>query len=345
MTVFQRPTVRAGWCDAGTPGAANDIVDPDVQTSSAFVAAGWTNTATPPARQFFNWVLNYVTDGIRYLCQQGTPDWSAAETYDVAATALGPDNKIYTSLQTNNTNHTPATSPTWWGPPLVPTASAADNTAKIANTAFVTGAVATSLTAAEAFTTSAVSGLAPLASPALTGTPTAPTPLAGDNTTKLATTAFVQTALNAGVGSTYAAYAASGSTTASNLSNLIGVAVLAAGTYRAKFSAQVNVGGTSNGIYSTEVTGSGIAAIGSANCIAHAEPTGGGPGSFAIGNGTNNTWAPTGPVNQQSGAVTSYFMAEALFSVSGATTVEFQATYSAANATWQNMTLDLIRVA
>lgn len=38
---------------------------------------------------------------------------------------------------------------------------------------------------------------APLASPALTGTPTAPTPTAGDSTTKVATTAFVQTAIAA----------------------------------------------------------------------------------------------------------------------------------------------------
>jgi hypothetical protein len=37
---------------------------------------------------------------------------------------------------------------------------------------------------------------APLASPALTGTPSAPTPTAGDNTTKLATTAFVQNAVS-----------------------------------------------------------------------------------------------------------------------------------------------------
>lgn len=41
------------------------------------------------------------------------------------------------------------------------------------------------------------SGLAPLASPALTGTPTAPTPTAGDSTTQIATTAFVQTAVQA----------------------------------------------------------------------------------------------------------------------------------------------------
>lgn len=37
----------------------------------------------------------------------------------------------------------------------------------------------------------ALDGKAPLASPALTGTPTAPTPASGTNTTQLATTAFV----------------------------------------------------------------------------------------------------------------------------------------------------------
>lgn len=45
------------------------------------------------------------------------------------------------------------------------------------------------------YTVSQVTGAAPLASPALTGTPTAPTQIAGDNTTKLATTSFVQTAI------------------------------------------------------------------------------------------------------------------------------------------------------
>lgn len=40
---------------------------------------------------------------------------------------------------------------------------------------------------------------APLASPRLTGSPTAPTPTAGSNNTQLATTAFVQNAVNAAV--------------------------------------------------------------------------------------------------------------------------------------------------
>lgn len=45
--------------------------------------------------------------------------------------------------------------------------------------------------ATTAFVTTATTGLAPLASPAFTGTPTAPTATAGTNTTQLATTAFV----------------------------------------------------------------------------------------------------------------------------------------------------------
>lgn len=44
-----------------------------------------------------------------------------------------------------------------------------------------------------------LSVLAPLASPAFTGTPTAPTPAAGDNTTKISTTAFVTAAITSAI--------------------------------------------------------------------------------------------------------------------------------------------------
>lgn len=46
-----------------------------------------------------------------------------------------------------------------------------------------------------------LSAYAPLASPALTGTPTAPTPASGDNSTALATTAYVDAAVAAAGGS------------------------------------------------------------------------------------------------------------------------------------------------
>jgi len=76
------------------------------------------------------------------------------------------------------------------------TAQVATNTTNIASNEAAIVAETARAEAAEAL-------LAPLASPALTGTPTAPTPGAGDNTTKLATTAFVQTrggALHNGTG-------------------------------------------------------------------------------------------------------------------------------------------------
>jgi len=59
----------------------------------------------------------------------------------------------------------------------------------------VTSAVQTQLDSKLA-TTTAASTYAPLASPALTGTPTAPTATAGTNTTQVATTAFVKTAVD-----------------------------------------------------------------------------------------------------------------------------------------------------
>lgn len=128
----------------------------------------------------------------------------------------------------------PLASPTFTGVPAGPTASGGTNTTQLATTAFVqaalsggavtsiagtsgqitasasTGAVTLSLPStitgvttisSLAITESQVTGLttalallAPLASPALTGVPTAPTATAGTNTTQLATTAFVTSA-------------------------------------------------------------------------------------------------------------------------------------------------------
>ena len=55
----------------------------------------------------------------------------------------------------------------------------------------------------------ALDAKAPLASPAFTGMPTAPTPTAGDDSTKIATTAFVKAAVDAGGGAEYALIQAS----------------------------------------------------------------------------------------------------------------------------------------
>lgn len=102
----------------------------------------------------------------------------------------------------------PTDSPPLTGTPTTPTAATDTNTTQIASTAFVLGQAGNSLPLVDS--TAAVgtslrysrmdhvhptdATRAPLASPALTGVPTAPTASPGTNTTQLATTAFVEAA-------------------------------------------------------------------------------------------------------------------------------------------------------
>ncbi|MGK2740534.1 phage tail protein [Tepidicaulis sp. LMO-SS28] len=106
----------------------------------------------------------------------------------------------------------PIASPAFTGHPTAPTQAPGNNSTRLANTAFVQAALAAlvdsspaaldtlnELAAAlgddpnfAATVTAALAAKAPLASPALTGEPTAPTQSAADDSTKLATTAFVQ---------------------------------------------------------------------------------------------------------------------------------------------------------
>ena len=101
----------------------------------------------------------------------------------------------------------------------------------------------------------AVATKADLASPAFTGSPTAPTPTAGDNDTSVATTAFVQTALSAiyPVGSIYTNAAVS-----TNPFTLLGF-----GTWTAFGAGRVMVGFDSgNALFDTaEETGGSADAI------------------------------------------------------------------------------------
>lgn len=105
-----------------------------------------------------------------------------------------------------DTTRAPLASPTFTGTPASVTAAVDTNTTEIATTAFV---IAQASTATPIIDGTAAVGIslryargdhvhptdstrAPLASPALTGTPTAPTPTGSDNSTKIATTAFVK---------------------------------------------------------------------------------------------------------------------------------------------------------
>lgn len=85
----------------------------------------------------------------------------------------------------------PLASPAFTGSPTAPVADAGDSSTRIATTSFAT-AVANAVVASERSRAQAVEAtLAPLASPAFTGSPTAPTPAVSDASTRIATTSFV----------------------------------------------------------------------------------------------------------------------------------------------------------
>jgi len=117
----------------------------------------------------------------------------------------GPTCSTITSAYVDSSIATSA-SPALTGTPTAPTAALNTNTTQLATTAFVLGqagsatpsmdgtvAVGTSNTYARGdHVHPSDTSRAPLASPGLTGTPTAPTPSSGDNSTKIATTAYVR---------------------------------------------------------------------------------------------------------------------------------------------------------
>lgn len=144
---------------------------------------------------------------------------AALDTLNELAAALGNDPNFATTMTNQLALKAPLASPALTGSPTAPTAAAATSTTQIATTAFVQLVTAAAITALKGAAPSALDTLselaaainndpdfyntvssqlalkAPLASPALTGSPTAPTAAATTNNTQIATTAFVKTAL------------------------------------------------------------------------------------------------------------------------------------------------------
>jgi hypothetical protein len=85
-----------------------------VQPSQAQIDAGWPESSTPPARQYFNWLFYFCTLGVRYLSQRGLPDWNSGELYQLNARVIGDDGNTYVSIQNSNSGNTPSTSGSWW---------------------------------------------------------------------------------------------------------------------------------------------------------------------------------------------------------------------------------------
>ncbi|ASQ70095.1 phage tail protein [Escherichia coli] len=151
--------------------------------------------------------------------QKGLVQLSSETNSDSETMAATP--KAVKSVKDLADTKAPIESPSLTGTPTTPTAAQGTNSTQIANTAFVKEAITALINGAPGtldtlkeiaaainndpnFSTTINNALAlkaPLASPALTGIPTAPTAAQGTNNTQIATTAYVRAAISALVGS------------------------------------------------------------------------------------------------------------------------------------------------
>ncbi|EGZ1013416.1 phage tail protein [Escherichia coli] len=151
--------------------------------------------------------------------QKGLVQLSSETNSDSETMAATP--KAVKSVKDLADTKAPIESPSLTGTPTTPTAAQGTNSTQIANTAFVKAAITALINGAPGtldtlkeiaaainndpnFSTTINNALAlkaPLASPALTGIPTAPTAAQGTNNTQIATTAYVRAAISALVGS------------------------------------------------------------------------------------------------------------------------------------------------
>ncbi|EHT7860573.1 tail fiber protein [Escherichia coli] len=151
--------------------------------------------------------------------QKGLVQLSSETNSDSETMAATP--KAVKSVKDLADTKAPIESPSLTGTPSAPTAAQGTNSTQIANTAFVKAAITALINGAPGtldtlkeiaaainndpnFSTTVNNALAlkaPLASPALTGIPTAPTAAQGTNNTQIATTAYVRAAISALVGS------------------------------------------------------------------------------------------------------------------------------------------------
>lgn len=192
VPTFTATTGTGNFVRANSPaltGAPTSTTPPANDNTTAIATTAWVQTNAP-----------------------GTPPATVPPLMDGTA-AVGVATKYAREdhVHPTDTSRAPLASPTFTGDPKAPTPTAGDNDTSIATTAFVTGAITTAVVPASAnpLMNGAVAvgvstkyaredhvhpvdtSRAPLNSPSLTGVPLSTTPAFGDNSTKIATTAFV----------------------------------------------------------------------------------------------------------------------------------------------------------
>lgn len=201
-TVLNTKSPIASPVFTGNPQAPTPALT-DSDTSIA--TTGFTNTIVGQLRANVAANVATLTDAINLRANIANPVFTGVPlaptaAVETASTQIATTAFVTRAVENLNVATTavmvtkaPLLSPALTGVPTAPTASYLQNTTQIATTAFVQ-AVATNLntvlTANAAVQGAAIALRATIASPAFTGTPTAPTPTGQDSSSRIATTAF-----------------------------------------------------------------------------------------------------------------------------------------------------------
>ena len=146
-----------------------------IATGSKIISSEW------------NAVIENVAERTQFLRRRGICDWDSTLSYAVGD-FVQVAGVVYKALSTN-ANKAPSSNPTYWEKCLMVAGEIAYTKAPEANGTASAGTEGKYARGDHVHPTD--TSRAPLASPALTGTPTAPTAADGTNTTQIATTAFV----------------------------------------------------------------------------------------------------------------------------------------------------------
>lgn len=199
------------WAVDGETVSVPDAVDP-----SGFVSYrqgyggdysrvyGTDPLAKPQERTKLNAVLQDITGEIQSLQVHGFPDYitsalngGTAYAYDIGAVVRWTDDQNYINTVAGNTDDPSVDGWVLYNDPASAINSATAKTTPVDADEFGIADSAASWALKKVtwanIKTALTSVFAPIASPAFTGTPTAPTASAGTGTTQIATTAFVKT--------------------------------------------------------------------------------------------------------------------------------------------------------
>lgn len=186
---------QANTATSQASAAAASATAASGSASSASTSAGTATTQAGNAATSASAAASSATAASTSATNASSSASAASASAGQAATSATNAANSATSAQSALTNF--LASPAFTGTPTAPTQTAGDTSTALATDAFVATAVTNAVAAQH---TTDVATFAPLASPALTGTPTAPTQTTSDTSTAIATDAFVHNVVTAAEG-------------------------------------------------------------------------------------------------------------------------------------------------